>query len=359
MHTDRLLPILLAALLLPPLAAADAQLSSAVDIDAYDATLCSTAQRLIVNADAGLQVIEQKASGNGFHTIQMAIDPEQDAAVIAMTTDYTEVDGAQQASYVSCKMVNRKRVNASLNRQLPGPDRQCRVVNEHTYATALARLAPAAREHYQRAGRKLRFADDAIVPTGGEWLPVTLDNYVQTDEDGNVTVASPSVRVPWDPVERNFYQGTQHCKLISLAAMNRWVNTTAFTASAPLIPRTDMACTAPHSMTSAAGSCRFYFAPADAMFCQDYSGSEWTRETAQQECAGRHASPAALKAAANRYAGDGGIYSEAACATRPDTTAIAGTCVFNCRADDESLWHITGDIDPRMTRGCDLFVSGE
>ena len=332
---------------------------TSVNIAGYDASLCQTAQRLIVNAGDELNVIEQHGVGAGFHTIQMSVDTGKRAVVIAATTDYAQLDGVKQPTYVSCKMVNRARVNDSLKLQLPEPERQCRAVNESTYALTLSQLSPGARERYDRSGRKLMFADDAIVATGGEWLPITLDAFITGDADGNVTATSPSVRVPWNPVEKNFFQGTQHCKLISMAAMHRWVTKAAFSANTPLVPLTDTTCTAPASMTSTVGSCRFYFAPANAMFCQDYSGSEWTSNTAQKECAGRHASPGALKAAKNRYEGAGGVFSDDACATRTDTETIAGTCVFHCKAGDETLWHITGAVDPRMTKGCDLFIGGD
>ncbi len=323
-----------------------------------DPNLCASAQRLLINAGDDLPVIEQRGASNGFHTIQMGIDHEKQAAIIAMTTHTAQVDGQEQATYIACKMVDRDRVNDMLGLQLPGPDRQCRDVNEATLQSALAKLTPAQRARYQSEGRQLRFADDALLATGGEWLPVTMDLYISVAANNDVTVRAPSVRVPWNPVEKNFYQGVQHCKLISLAAMQRWVTKAAFEAGADLIPPTDTACNAPHSMTSTVGSCLFYFAPADSLFCQDYSGAEWTADAAQQECANRHASKDALAAAKNRYDGAGGAFSDKACNQRTDTPDIAGTCVFHCNAGDETLWHISGTIDPRMTRGCDLFIDG-
>jgi hypothetical protein len=322
----------------------------------YDAHLCQTAQRLIINADDHFPVIEQHGTSNGFHTIQMNIDQDRRAAIIAMTTHHTEYGGEQQATYIACKLVNRERVNDTLQLQLPGPDTPCRAVNEATLARAIAELTAEQRERYANEGRQLRFADDAILATGGEWLPVTMDAFINVDAANNVSVRAPSVRVPWHPTERNFYQGTQHCKLISLAAMHRWVTRAAFDADATLVPPTDTVCAAPHSMSSSVGSCLFYFAPANSMFCQDYSGSEWQPAAARQECSARHASRAALAAAANRYEGAGGDFSTSACADRDDAPPISGTCVFHCRAADETLWHISGAVDPRMTRGCDLFI---
>lgn len=341
------------------LAAAFVATAGTPPADDYDTHLCQTAQRLIINADDTLPVIEQRGTSNGFHTIQMNVDAERQAAVIAMTTHYTETGDEQQPTYIACKMVNRERVNDVLRLQLPGPDRPCADVNRATLELALADLTPAQRERYEREGRQLYFGDDAITASGAEWLPVTMDSYISVDEANNVAVRAPSVRVPWNPTERNFYQGTQHCKLISLAATRRWVTEAAFDPAATLLPPTDTECTTPRSMTSTVGSCVFYFAPADSLFCQDYSGSDWNTESAQQECAARHASKAALAEAKNRYEGQGGVFRTSACDNRPDAPDIAGTCVFHCRAGDETLWHFAGPVDPRMTRGCDLFIERE
>lgn len=334
-------------------------LCSAISVAAgpdYDAHLCATAQRLLINADASFPVAAQRGTSNGFHTIQMSIDTARRGAVIAMSTHTAEYAGAPQPTYVECKMVDRERVNAVLGLALPGPDRQCRDVNAATLQTALSGLTAAQRERYFSAGRQLQLGDDVILGSGGEWLPVTLDDYVQPAANNTVAVRAPSVRVPWNPAEQNFFQGVQHCKLISLAAMQRWVTQAAFTPDATLIPATNRVCTAPTSLTSTVGSCLFYFAPADTLYCQDYSGAEWTPAAAQQECAARHASRQALTAAKNRYEGAGGVFATAACADRTDAPAIAGSCVFHCNAGDETLWHIGGAVDPRMTQGCDLFI---
>ncbi len=285
----------------------------------------------------------------------MDVDAARRSVVIAMTTEFAEFDGTRLPTSVSCKMVDRQRVNDVLGLGLAGPDRQCRDINDQTYRRALGNLSPDERSRYLATGRPIRFGEDAMLASGGEWLPSKLDAFVEASP-GEVVVRAPSVRVPWNHSERNFYQGTQHCKLVTLAAMERWMRVGAFSESATLLPSTERACDAPQAFTSAVGSCRFYFAPADTMFCQDYSGPGWTRATAAEECARRHASAAALRAAANRYAGAGGIFSPASCAEREDAAAIDGTCVFHCGEADETLWHVAGTVDPRMTRGCDLFV---
>jgi hypothetical protein len=342
-----------------------------VDAAAYDRDLCALAQRLVVNAEAQQQpafaLSVLTGDGAGFHTIQMDVDAATRTVVIATTTATVPADGGQLATHVACKMVDRERVNDVLKLQLDGEHRSCRDVNEFTYRTALASLSADERRRYENSGRRLRFGDDYLAATGGEWLPVAVDEFIGPADgspagSGDLAIRAPSVRVRWNPVERSFFQGTQHCKLITLAAMLRWMRVGAFSTDAGLFPHGKPRCDSPSRESSAVGSCVFYFAPASARFCQDYSGSRWTNESARAECGRRHASPEALRAAANRYAGAGGIFSELGCAERRDRPALTGTCVFHCRQPDETLWHTleppagAAAASAMMTRACDLFL---
>jgi len=338
--------------LLPRVASAAPGLSAAD----YDDVLCVTAQRLLVNAP-DMPVRVQRGQGNGFHTIQMSVDEVQRELVVAMSTATVEAGGESYPASVACKMVNRDRVNDQLGLSLDGPRRSCRDMNEHTFQVAFAALSDAERERYLSQGRSLVFANDTVVPTGGEWLPALAETYIRPgDDQAYLQVSAPSVQVPWDANERGFFQGTHHCKLISLASLQRWLRQTAFAANAPLYPTGQHACLAPSALTSAVGSCVFYFAPASAMFCNDYSGSAWTEATAREACGQRHASREALQAAKNRYGGAGGIFSSLGCAARQDAPSIAGTCVFHCNEPDEVLWQVAGEADAMMNRACDLYL---
>jgi len=338
------------------------------DIQSYDQTLCATAQRLLVNEVVTALAMEiLRGESNGFHTIQMDTSSAKRTVTVAAATEVVAVDGVKMATSVACKMVDRERINDVLSLNLPGPERSCSEVNELTYQTALATLTVTERNTYVTRGRQLRFDADYMAVSGGEWLPSRIDDYIEAGADAveskpYLRVTAPSVRVPWDSQSRKFYQGTQHCKLITLAAMQRWMRIGAFGESNELFPRTDVACTAPASMTSESGSCLFWFAPAQAMFCQDYSGAGWDVDSAQEECAKRHASAEALALAGNKYAGAGGRYSSNSCVKRADSEPVTGTCVFHCNAQDETLWHTLTDMDSSagagklMSRACDLFI---
>jgi len=350
--------IYLPALLLVMLSA---EASDAPHLQGYDNSLCVRAQRIIVNSGpADFIIVKLSGQGEGFHSIQM--DAQPGVVTIATTVGSGHGnEGSEAVDWVGCKMVNQERVNDVLELALAPTSASCRTVNEYTYDRALAELSPEQRERYELKGRKLRFADDYIAASGGEWLPSKVHDYITADSRGLI-IRAPSVRVPWVEGSGEFYQGTHHCKLISLAAMQLWLTERAFTDSREVFPHDAGVCEAPSSMTSAAGSCRFWFAPAQAMFCQDYSGSQWNEESTRRACAERHASPEAQVEAGNRYAGAGGIYSQQACADRIDSELAAGTCVFHCGDADETLWHTPAtDADSpaamaMMTRACDLYI---
>jgi hypothetical protein len=289
------------------------------------------------------------------------MDTEPGKVTIATTMGFVNVDNVQTASYVGCKMVNRERVNDVLNLELSGPALICRDVNEHTYAEALLGLTPDEQQRYLQQGRKLFFADDYVTASGAEWLPSQVDNYIRSSEAG-LTIVAPSVQVPWNEKTHEFYQGTQHCKLITLTAMQRWLRSAAFTDATELFPRAIPPCMAASSMTSEVGSCKFWFAPGQAYFCQDYSGAGWGKAGAREECGKRHASPEALAEVDSKYEGKGGVFSELSCDDRQDSPTPIGTCVFHCNAPDETLWHTldAADMGPAassmMRKACDLYM---
>jgi len=338
--------------------------AAAPPTDDYDTNLCAIAQRLVAG-EPPVDVEVISGESNGFHTIQMDIDVEGRRMVTAATTLTTKVDGETLVTGVGCKMVNADRVADVLQVEPTSRPLTCGEINQATYGHVFGALPFADKRRYLTEGVQLRFAPDYVAETGGEWLPLSIDKHIVavSGADGNIDhlqISAPSVRVPWDGDTREFYQGTQHCKLISAAAMQRWMLVGAFDGSTELFPPSKPPCYAPSAESSEAGSCLFWFAPAQSMFCKDYTGPEWTAESARAECGKRHASPEALAAASSRYEGTGGVYEQSACAERKDAAPLGGTCVFNCNAPDESLWRQTGDSPMQgagaMTRACDLYI---
>ena len=322
--------------------------------DHYDRDLCATAQRMTVNAP-DLPVRIQRGVGNGFHTIQMSADPAAGAAVVAMTTVSVDVDGEPLPAYVACKMLDRARVNDELGLALPAPSRTCRDVNEHTWQVAWQSLTDAERRRYRDRGRALSFGADQVLDGGGVWLPANAADYVETDDRGFV-IRAPSVRVPWHGQQREFFQGIRHCKLITLAAARAWLRESAYRVDGRPIPSLAGDCKAPAQAERESGSCLFYFAPMNTMYCEDYNGEGWSPDSARAACGRRHASREALQAVDNRYEGSGGVFSSLACRDRDDAPAITGSCVFNCGTRNETTWQVTGPANAMLDKACDLYL---
>ncbi len=335
-------------------------------LQVWDENLCVTAQTMVAGAGDGQFVIDVLyGEGDGFHTIQMNADEVSGVVTIATSANTVQRGGQQLRTDVACKMVNAERIRDVLALDLPGAPATCREVNAATHAVALESLTVAERSRYLAEGRQLSFAPDYITASGGEWLPARVVDFIAAEPGpaGTVRVTAPAVQVPWDPVAREFHQGTRHCKLLTAALMRTWMRDSAFRPNAVLLEPAGEVCSAPATGQAQAGSCRFWFAPAQAMFCQDYTGPGWNAATAREACARRHASEAALKAAGSGYEGSGGSYAAQSCAQRADSGELGGTCVFNCGTGEETTWRQSGAgrlpasaAATMLARACDLYI---
>lgn len=342
---------------------------SAALIDNWDARLCETAQLRVAGANEGDFTLRTLyGEGNGFHVIQMDVEAAADTVVIATSAERARVGDETITTAVACKMVSADRIRDVLGLRLKGRQTGCREVNQESYRMALNSLSLEERRRFLAEGTPIRFLADYVTEGGGEWLPAGVEDFVAAERDssGRVTelrVAAPAVRVPWNADERAFYQGTRHCKLLSAALLRQWMLRGSFMATPALFPDTESACVAPAKAAVVPGSCRFWFAPAQSYFCQDYTGPDWTPARVREECGRRHASPQALEAADSKYAGRGGVYSAGSCARRSDVGELGGACVFHCTAGDESVWRQSdgGGQQPAggsamMARACDLYL---
>ncbi|MBS93000.1 MAG: hypothetical protein CL799_00945 [Chromatiales bacterium] len=344
----------------------------------YDQELCNTAQLQILNAQPGDFTFNTLvAEGGTFITEQMDADGDSNTVSVASLTVMVQISRQNLAVNVACKQINQARANDILNLQLPAPPGTCRDVNELTYRLALGELTAEQRRQYLADGVPLQFTDDYRAVAGGEWLPSVVSDFITPLGDPNqpeaIQIQAPSVQVPWPGPAGDWFQGTHHCKLITLAAMQRWMTVGSLRGDTELFPRPRPECTEPSSRTSAAGSCLLYFGPAGSQFCQDYSGSGWNLSSAHEDCDIRHSSKTAWDEGGDKYTGDGGVFSAESCAVRGAVaearespfdvanSANIGTCVFRCNTPAEALWHqlspMPGDPDGRMmARTCDLFL---
>jgi hypothetical protein len=374
--------IILYALLCPAAwagpAANDPAIQTLVASGNYDNELCVTAQRVILNAGADAYNTQTLvAGGTTFMNEQMAADGEHQTVTVAMLLVKVKLGRKQLAVNAACKLVNQDRVNDVLGLNLPQPAGTCRDVNQLTYKLAQAGLSDKQRQRFLNSGTPLRFETDYKAAAGGEWIPSVISDFIKPvykeDQLAYISVTAPSVQVPWPEEGGDWYQGTNHCKVITLAAMKRWMKKGALDGSTELFPRPRPKCVEPDSRTSRVGSCLLYFGPAGAQFCQDYSGSDWTESTAREDCAIRHPTLTAWNEGSDNYSGGGGIFNTASCADRDAVAAVArepvnlpdgeylGTCVFRCNTPNEVLWHqlTPSSVDPdgtMMERTCDLFL---
>lgn len=343
----------------------------------YNQQLCVTAQLILANSDGDdFEIIVDRARGSRFNMEQMATDPAGKQVTVAALIQKVEVDGQAMEAAVSCKMIHRDRINDLFGLELGGPPRSCRNVNEFTYRAALAVLSEDERQAFESIGKALRFADDEIMGAGAQWLPSVVNDFIQPgqDVDGSqyISIQAPSVKVPWDYEDGDWFQGVQSCKLVSVDAMYRWMTMAALWTEAEMFPRVTPLCTEPSSRSSVAGSCILYFGPSGATFCQDFSGRGWTPESAAADCAQRYATQAEWDASEGSYIGSGGVYSSQSCAERDAPaelrgepvsladSANRGACVWRCNDADEALWHVMSPIRESggrsMKDSCELFL---
>ncbi len=343
----------------------------------YNQQLCVTAQLILTNSDGDdFAIVVDRARGSRFNMEQMATDPATKQVTVASLVQTVEVDGDAMQAAVSCKMIHRDRVNDLFGLELSGPTRSCRDINEFTYRAALAALSEDERREFESRGTPLRFVDDEVMGAGAQWLPSAVDDFIRPgrDEDGSkfLSIQAPSVKVPWDYEDGDWFQGVQSCKLIAVDAMVRWVTTAALWSQAAMFPRITPACDEPSARSSTVGSCILYFGPSGATFCQDFSGRGWTAESAAADCGQRYATQEEWDASGGSYIGGGGVYSAESCAERDAPaelrgepflladSANRGTCVWRCNDLDEALWHAMVPI--RETGGrslkdsCELFL---
>ena len=185
---------------------------SAALIESWDTSLCETAQLRIAGAGADDFPIEVLyGESNGFHVIQMDTDAESGTVTIATSAMRGRAGDATITTAVACKMVDADRIRDVLGIRLKGKQNTCRDVNQETYLQALNSLTLAQRRRFLADGIPLRFLQDYVTASGGEWLPSKVETFVQPQlgPDGRIAelqVTAPAVRVPWNPDERAFFR---------------------------------------------------------------------------------------------------------------------------------------------------------
>ncbi|MCP4198750.1 MAG: hypothetical protein GY762_16510 [Proteobacteria bacterium] len=241
---------------------------------------------------------------------------------------------------IYCKMPNQDRISSILEITPSSEPGTCRSRNEAAFAWALDQLTPAEREKYEVEGHQVRFLDDVVVGTGGEWLG--MEAHFELADDGVYEVASPSLQSEYvpNPEDPQTLDGVHYCKLVSPTQALYWVLHRGFKEDPGKCIQEEQ-CPDPEAVPT--GSCIFFFPTSEQHFCEEYRGGYWDEELAIAKCEDR-----ALE-------GHPVDFKPVSCADRPEDTddldgdgEYKGTCLVVC-GYEERVWRVyssSGDLDP-------------
>jgi hypothetical protein len=239
---------------------------------------------------------------------------------------------------ILCKMPNQDRISQIVEITPSSAPGTCKSRNEAAFAWALDQLTPAELAAYELEGHEVRFLEDEVVGTGGEWLGLTA--YFELADDGVYELTSPSLQSAFNPDDPDpqTLEGVHYCKLLTPAQALYWVLHRGFKDDPGKCLPPDEQC--PNPDAEPTGSCIFYFpipgTDVGQHFCEEYRGPNWTVETAEEKCTPRQESN----------------FKPLSCEDRKDETDLIdddgvfkGTCVVSC-GDDERVWKIYSDMPP-------------
>ena len=146
--------------------------------DAYDAELCTTAQRMLLRAEANDYETITLYAEDTFVVEQMNANREDNTVTVASLTSSVKAGSATVPVTIACKMINQDRGRFILQLKLETPRATCRDVNELTYAIALEQIGEENRRRYLKSGTPLKFVADYPAAAGGEWLPSVISDFI-------------------------------------------------------------------------------------------------------------------------------------------------------------------------------------
>lgn len=297
---------------------------------------CRETQRTLANLDEDAPIDEDVAEGiyDLVHT-RTSLRPDANLPIQIVTYfDPIDRDGETIVGEARCKMRSADGIALELGLGEPAADFSCRVRNAAALDWADAHLSEDERERYAAEGIELSLGDDVVAGSGSEWNEVGSS---WTLGETRVTVSAATLQTMYDPADPDA-AGVHYCKLVTPSLALDWMTRRAFWDDpvAGPTPETDVresqGTCEPQAETL--GSCLFEFQYTRQHFCQEYSGSGWSAESAQSECAQR--SLPEFEA----------VYSSKPCAERGAETegidgdgTYYGQCVILCGHELETRWH--------------------
>lgn len=323
---------------------------------------CATSQLLIAGlegSDYGIAHIEQAAmyAKSDLANAHAAVDPNSDTPIkVAAYIDKMSNTSLAQApssltKEVSCKFKSHDGLEQSLSETIPGQEGTCKALNQKALDWALEQLTPQEKARYDAAGKKLAFSDDILHEAGIAWYDGCSEF---TSGATTYTLAASSLLVIYadHPNLEEDLKGVHYCKLLPPSQMLYWVIERAFwddpVSSGPNDESNGaLLCTddepsdgGPQDCRlegpNSPGSCIFLFSASSQHYCEEYTGTDWTQETAREKCASR----------------TDGAFSTSLCEGRTDETSVIdgdgvykGLCVMNCGQSGEYYWRVYSESD--------------
>lgn len=242
---------------------------------------------------------------------------------------------------IVAKMKSKDQIDADFNIVDNETQGTCGDVQRVIYAATLALLTDGEKERYLTKGKQLSIIQDNSTENpdikGDGWLgidPADMitnvgDQYYYEPPALYISLDNPFL--PEDADER--FLGVYYCKLLSHQAILSWMLTKSFQNDPALLTKSDVVCTDPTPRITTLGSCLFFFKVAGFYYCSDYTGSDFTPESAAEKCAKRS---------------DEAVYSPDTCSERteeieafiPDYQGHTGLCTIHCMEGNEFIWNV-------------------
>ncbi len=273
--------------------------------------------------------------------------------------------GSRIPKEIQCKLRSQDSIEGLLGIDIDGTDDgYCRDINQKALDWALSQLNETQLSRYEDTGKTLVFVEDHVFGAGGGWVGAPM---VYTEVGDTIEVTAQAMYISYNDPELDAttdvkYKGVHYCKLLAPSQILFWLVERAFWDNPLGLGPSESGFT-DAELTSGgeeaecrvqdptyAGSCLFYFSPVTQWFCNDFTGTLWSQDTAAMitKCDSRIVRDATGDIIYDTY------WSDSPCSEREgetidptsDTTlgTTLGECVVSCGNNDEQRWNIY-DLD--------------
>lgn len=250
-------------------------------------------------------------------------------------------------SVLLVKMKTAASVDRAFGRPEATAQGLCVQVQQQVHDTVLNSVLTASeRERYLAEGAKLSFLPDDDPPPldattnplglGQVWLVTEPSSHMTSDSEGYYYEPLAMLYDTGDEQDSDSQVvGVRYCKLLTHQSLLSWMRSKSFESDPVLLtPPAAEECSEPKRTQTTAGSCLFYFALSDFVYCSDYVGTAHDTDSAQEIC--------------SKVTREDSVYSTEPCSARieeiqariPDYEGLVGACVIRCGQPDEFLWNV-------------------